>query len=457
LSAADILSLFQHDAAALVVGVVLCTLGVMLLTLAAVSRGTEFLLTGFFALAYGVRLILNTAWMAESLAHPVWLNHLRAQLEYVVPIPGALLFVRYASKFRRMSRIAAVVVASFAAIAIPAELILRQPFAMKNAMDVLVVALMVVFAMNLYSTRVHDGRRVGIIRAGSIVLLLFVLNEHFRVVHDSIGLTREPVGFLFFVVTIVISTMRDSVRAQRRLVEVDSELATARKIQLSTLPRHNPELAGLEIATVYTPASDVAGDFYDFLPIDDARLGVFIADVSGHGVPAALVASMLKVAVATQSAHAASPAILLRELNLLFCGKLERQFITAAYAFIDLEAGEVTVATAGHPAPLLHADDLTDEIVAQGPILGRFRAAEYEQVTRRFRRSDTLLLYTDGVTESRNAADDLWGEERLRAVVADHDGSAATLLERVVAQVESWAGHGAAPGDDITMIAVRRT
>jgi sigma-B regulation protein RsbU (phosphoserine phosphatase) len=456
LSATEIVNLFQHDAGALVLGVVLCTLGIALLALAAFSRGSDFLFTGLFSLAYGVRLMLNTGSAAVLLEHPRWLNHLRAQLEYLVPLPAALLFIRYSTRFERISRIAAIVIATFAAIAIPVELVLGRPFALKSGMDALVVALMAVFGLNLYSAR-DDARHVGLVRAGSIVLLFFVLNEHFRVVHDPFGLTREPAGFLFFILTIVVSTMRDSVRAQRRLVEVDSELATARTIQRSILPRRNPELPGLEIATVYTPATDVAGDFYDFLPIDDARLGVFIADVSGHGVPAALVASMLKVAIATQSAHAPAPATLLRELNLLFCGKLERQFITAAYAYVDLAAGEVTIASAGHPAPLLHADDVTDEVVAQGPILGRFRAAEYAEVTKRFRRSDTLLLYTDGVTESRNAADDLWGEERLRSLVAEHEGTAVELASSVVAAAERWTASGGAPGDDITLIALRRT
>ena len=400
--------------------------------------------------------MLNTGSAAVLLDHPSWLNYLRAQLEYLVPLPAALLFIGFSTRFERISRLAAIAIGLFAAIAIPVELILRMPFALKPGMDALVIALMLVFGANLYSGR-NASRHVGIVRVGSIVFLFFVLNEHFRVVHDPFGLTREPAGFLFFILTIVISTMRDAVRGQRRLVAVDSELATARKIQQSILPRRNPELAGLEIATVYTPASDVAGDFYDFLSVDDARIGVFIADVSGHGVPAALVASMLKVAIATQAAHAAAPATLLRELNLLFCGKLERQFITAAYAFVDLAAGEVTIASAGHPAPLLHADDLTDEIVANGPILGRFPAAEYSQVTKGFRRADTLLLYTDGVTESRNANDDLWGEERLRSLVAEHEGSAAELASKVVSEVERWIASGGAPGDDITLIALRRT
>src|SRR2546423_15090796 len=111
--------------------------------------------------------------------------------------------------------------------------------------------------------------------------------------------------------TIITPTMGNATQSQQRLAGVDSELATARKIQLAALPRKSPELLGLEVASVYTPASDVAGDFYDFLELDHGCLGIFIADVSGHGVPAALVASMLKIALATQPENAASPTRIL--------------------------------------------------------------------------------------------------------------------------------------------------
>jgi serine phosphatase RsbU (regulator of sigma subunit) len=205
------------------------------------------------------------------------------------------------------------------------------------------------------------------------------------------------------------------------------------------------------------PASEVAGDFYDFLELENGALGVFIADVSGHGVPAALVASMLKIALATQSEHAASPASILKALNMLFCGRLERQFITAAYVHIDPTAGMLVAASAGHPPPILRRSEAVEEIVANGVVLGRFRDARYDEVTLPFVPGDTLVLYTDGVTETMNRGAAMWGDERLLAsVAANRSDSAEMLATTIVREVATWRGVAGAPDDDVTLIVVKR-
>jgi serine phosphatase RsbU (regulator of sigma subunit) len=284
---------------------------------------------------------------------------------------------------------------------------------------------------------------------------VFVLNEHFRFISDRYGITREPSGFLFLMVTIIVTTMRNAAQSQRRLVAVDSELATARAIQHATLPQNHPELPGVDVAAIYMPASDVAGDFYDFLEVENGT-GIFIADVSGHGVPAALVASMLKIALATQSENAASPARILANLNALFCGRLERQFITAAYVYLDPIAGVITAASAGHPPPILRHGGTCDEIIAPGVVLGRFRDARYEEVSRPFVAGDALVFYTDGVTETANRTTEQWGDERLRATIAANDTDSSTeLAMNIVAEVRRWRGADGPPEDDLTMIVVR--
>src|SRR5262249_10828516 len=151
---------------------------------------------------------------------------------------------------------------------------------------------------------------------------------------------------------------------------------------LSILPREVPKIRGLAIAARYLPMTSVAGDFYDFLPVDDRRTGVLVADVSGHGVPAALVASMLKIALAAQEPHAADPAPGLAGLNLALCGKLEKHFVTAAYVFVDREAGPLDYAGAGHP-PLIHGDGKAGSARAvqqNGLFLGMFPHAKYASV-----------------------------------------------------------------------------
>src|SRR5271168_1570825 len=142
----------------------------------------------------------------------------------------------------------------------------------------------------------------------------------------------------------------------RQLLEINSELEMAREIQLSILPSAVPAINGLDIAARYVPMSAVAGDFYDFIVVDDKHLGILIADVSGHGLSAALIASMIQVALAGQSAHASDPARVLGGLNLALCGKFQRNFVTAAYVYVDLEKLVISYAGAGHPPMLLWSD-----------------------------------------------------------------------------------------------------
>src|SRR5215813_5754815 len=121
----------------------------------------------------------------------------------------------------------------------------------------------------------------------------------------------------------------------RQLVAINSELEMARQIQLSILPRQTPQLPGLAIEARYLPMSSVAGDFYDFLMIDEKHLGILIADVSGHGLPSALIASILQTAFAAQGPNASDPARVLSGLNKALSGKFRSDYVTAAYLFVD--------------------------------------------------------------------------------------------------------------------------
>jgi len=123
----------------------------------------------------------------------------------------------------------------------------------------------------------------------------------------------------------------------QQLLAIQKELETARLIQQSILPQTVPQIDGLDIAARYIPMTSVAGDFYDFIVVDNKRVGILIADVSGHGMPAALIASMLKIALAAQSPHADDPAQVLKGLNRALCGKFQHHYVTAAYVFVDME------------------------------------------------------------------------------------------------------------------------
>lgn len=460
-TASDILAMVRGDMIVAVIAVVLCAMGVGMLLLGVLTprrSRASFIYAGLLAIAYGTRLVVNTSSFALLSGRPQWLGYVRSAFEYLVPIPAALLFQSFSGdRWRTIHRLTTLALAACAAIAIPYELLTHTPFALNRVINTLVLGLLLVLIVDLV-TPVSGAADWRLVRIGALVFSAFVINEHFRFVRDPYGLTREPAGFLFLMLTIAITTMQRGTHAQQRLVEVDSEMATARRIQMATLPRANPKLAGMEVASVYTPASDVAGDFYDFLELENGCLGVFIADVSGHGVPAALVASMLKIALATQSENASSPARILSALNTLFCGRLERQFITAAYIHVDPTEGTLVAASAGHPPPILrHANATAEELIAAGVVLGRFRDATYAEVMRPFPSGDTLVLYTDGVTEAMNRNGEMFGDERLRVTIANDGGTAADLAMTIVNEVAEWRGVTSAPDDDVTLIVVKRT
>jgi serine phosphatase RsbU (regulator of sigma subunit) len=247
-----------------------------------------------------------------------------------------------------------------------------------------------------------------------------------------------------------------------QLAEIQKELAMARQMQLAILPQHAPRVAGVEIAARYVPMTSVAGDLYDFLPVDENRFGVLIADVSGHGVPAALCASMLKMAFASQAPHASDPARVLAELNQALCGKLDFHFITAAYLFVDAGNGTIDYAGAGHP-PILVGGGSGSEVRAvekNGLLLGMFSAAKYSTMRIPMAPGDRCVLYTDGISEAKNRKDEEFGLDGLQALLEGaSDQSSSALADRVLEKVKAWTERSPEEGhdDDITLLVIRAT
>src|SRR6201987_1674165 len=206
----------------------------------------------------------------------------------------------------------------------------------------------------------------------------------------------------------------------QELVTIQKELETARQIQMSILPSEIPEIDGLDIAARYVPMTAVAGDFYDFIVVDDKHIGILVADVSGHGMPAALIASMLKIALAAQAANAADPAKVLLGLNQTLCGKFQHHFVTAAYLFVDMEKRTLTYAGAGHPPLLLWggASAGVRAIEENGLFLGKFDFAHYSSVEIPLEAGGWALLYTDGIAETTDPAGTEFGAERFREFLA---------------------------------------
>jgi hypothetical protein len=243
------------------------------------------------------------------------------------------------------------------------------------------------------------------------VMLLFGLHANLVALRILPGHNVEFIGLLVFVACLGYVSAYRTFANEERLLAINKELEIARRIQSSTLPQSVPTLTGLQIAARYVPMGAVAGDFYDFLCIDEKRVGILVADVTGHGVPAALIASMLKVAFSTQADHAHDPTRVLAGLNHSLCGKFEAHFVTAAYLFVDLEKSLLHYSAAAHP-PLLLASGTAgqvQEIEENGLMLGVFPEAVYTSVEIRVGPGDRCLLYTDGILEAKNAAQEQFG------------------------------------------------
>jgi len=242
-----------------------------------------------------------------------------------------------------------------------------------------------------------------------------------------------------------------------QLLAINNELEMARQIQLSILPHTLPKLPGLDVAARYLPMTSVAGDFYDFITIDDSHLGILIADVSGHGLPSALIASMLQVALSAQAGHASEPAKVLLGLNKALCGKFTQNFVTAAYVYLDLEKNLMRYAGAGHPPILQYrsATSKSSSILENGLVLGIFDEATYEALELPLQPGDRHLLCTDGILEAANATKEFYGADRVKRFLENnHNLNADQFADAFLAEITNWTGECPEQGqqDDITLL-----
>src|SRR4029077_1572242 len=250
---------------------------------------------------------------------------------------------------------------------------------------------------------------------------------------------------------------------------LEEELRIAHEIQMSLLPQAPLLMEGLAVTALCVPAREVGGDYYDFLPLDDHRVGVLIADVSGKGTSAALYMAELKGLVLSLSEIHTSPRTMLIALNRIIANHLDaRSFITMTYAVIDLRARTITYARAGH-TPLIYVPGVCSDggprhvqiLAPDGMVVGlkldngeMFERHLVEE-TIPLQPGDLYLLFTDGISEAMNGRDDLFGESRLGRLVETHAHlPSEELRERVLREIAAFVGD-APQHDDMTMILLK--
>jgi sigma-B regulation protein RsbU (phosphoserine phosphatase) len=280
--------------------------------------------------------------------------------------------------------------------------------------------------------------------------------------------TKDQLGELadsFNQMTGSIENLLQTAAEKKRLEE---ELRIARQIQMSLLPRGPLEMPGLGVTALCVPAREVGGDYYDFFTLAHDKIGVLIADVSGKGTSAALYMAELKGLVLSLSQIYQSPRQLLLEVNRIISENLDsRSFITMTYAVLDLGKGVMTYARAGH-TPLIYlagpgaADRDAQILVPNGMVLGLRidgAAQKFEELLEEdqiaLNNGDVIVLYTDGITEAMNPANDLFGDQRLSRIIEEHGHlESGELRERILREIEAFVG-GADQHDDMTMILIK--
>jgi sigma-B regulation protein RsbU (phosphoserine phosphatase) len=454
-----------------VVGIVLGSLfvfaGVGALAIALLRRKRQIGLLVWFALfsgLYGLRMLAQAP--AAFALLPEWLwpfrGYVVAVITYVILLPALFFWLELTKgTLRRFIQISIVVAAVIAVCGLFAAAAFRAPEAFMLANSVL--AIVFVFVVGPVNAVPSLARRwmiepSRVLSAGALVLAAAVLANNlgqFFPMPDMKG--TEAIGFAVFVFSLGYVAAQRVLTAERRLLTIENELDIAREIQRSILPTSVPQLQQLRVAASYLPMTSVAGDFYEFIHLDEKHAGFLVADVSGHGVPAALIASMIKVAMHSVAARAEAPAEVLSGLNGILSHQLRGQFVTAAYLFIDLEHRSALYSGAGHP-PLLYwnaPEKQLQKIESNGLLFGVLKETEYPVRELQLRSGDRFLLYTDGLVEAENAAGEAFGDRQLQEMIAANASLPATELSaQILEKLGQWQSQSGTQQDDVTLIVI---
>jgi serine phosphatase RsbU (regulator of sigma subunit)/predicted ester cyclase len=238
---------------------------------------------------------------------------------------------------------------------------------------------------------------------------------------------------------------------------IEQELKVARSIQQASLPEKVPDLEGWQISPYYQPAREVGGDFYDFHPLSEGRLGLVVGDATGKGVPAALVMSSTRSMLRALARASNSPGEVLEQVNdLLVTDIPPNMFVTCFYAILDPKSATLSYANAGHDLPYLRHGDEAEELRARGMPLGLMSGMSYEEGEASLRQEDDVLFYSDGLVEAHDPKGEMFGFPRLRALVAQH-AEERSLGNLLLEELYSFVGEGWEQEDDITLLTLRRS
>jgi phosphoserine phosphatase RsbU/P len=257
-----------------------------------------------------------------------------------------------------------------------------------------------------------------------------------------------------------VAIIIEKVMLHEQLIEkqrLETQLEVARQVQLELLPPRDPQLEGFDISAYNFPTEEVSGDYYDWVRIYDDQIGIVIADVAGKGVPAALLMAFLRASLRAATHIGYAPHISMSKVNYLLWESIERhQFVTAFYGILDATNRTLAYSNAGHNPPLLIDADNKARFEERGSVpLGMFRDSRYYEYYVTIEPGQMLILYTDGVTEAMNSADEEYGRQRLvDAALRGRDLSARALIDFIHQDVIDWT-EGLGAHDDVTFFVIK--
>jgi len=255
----------------------------------------------------------------------------------------------------------------------------------------------------------------------------------------------------------IVTPFLEEIEQQARERErVEQDLRVARRIQQASLPKEVPELQGWQIKPYYQPAREVGGDFYDFLELEDGRLGLVVGDATGHGVPAALVMSTTCGMLRAVALSVDSPGEVLARVNEALSARIPpSMFVTCFYAILEPKSGRLLYANAGHDLPYLRRSRGAEELRARGMPLGLMPEMSYEEKEAMLGAGEAVLFYSDGLVEAHDPEGEMFGFPRLQTLVAQYADEGA-LVNFLMEELHSFTGEGWEQEDDITLVTLQR-
>ena len=453
----------RADFGEIIIGVLITAMGIIAIIISFFRlRHKEFTLlwAGLFNLIYGIRWLDQIPVMASLAGSPFNSALFDTLLTYMVVIPFSAFLIEIFGRGFYHSMFWVFMSTLVYAVGAGSYVLINPDNIPQPAINPYIVILWcLIWAVNLIFSK-NNQIEQKVLRTVTAIAM-------FCLAHDQIvnmnwlpwNVHIEHTGMLLAFAGMAFVTVHHIFANEKKLLGIEQEIEIAKRIQQSNLPGGLQSPQGLSIAARYIPMSGVAGDFYDFQIRDEKHVGILIADVSGHGVGAALIGSMLKIAYSSQVEHLDDPAKTLTEINRMLFGKIEDSFVTAFSIFIDLDKQILHYASAGHPPALLWNKTTREMNQSEigGTILGPFKNSAYENMFLDISTGDRLLLYTDGIIETENKSGEFFGDDRLQAFIEAHaDDTADHTADQLIDHLFKWAGKSRQSSleDDLTLIII---